>query len=177
MPNTQQIQQHEAYARKLLDQLRELDATIHGAYYDMGRILSAILYSQLYEVLGYASMGEMVDEELSVSRSQAFRYLHTYRHFRRLGYGKTEALDFINEFTFSLISKVLPSINDKIGKRAMRNRIDEFVSQNKQINFMLKQDDYDLLQQALERCGAERREGRLVLSSSALMQMVRAFLG
>lgn len=165
-----------AYAGKLLDQLRELDATVHGAYYDMGRILSSIEHGKLYDALGYDSMGHLIEEELSFSNSQGFRYLHTYRRFKQLGYNKTEALDLINEFSFTHIAKVLPTLKEKVGKRAIGNAIDRLLKEARQINFQLNEKDLNLLIEALTIFGAERHDGRLMYSSNALIEMCKEIL-
>lgn len=167
-------QKPDQYAREMLDKCRELDQLVHGAYYDMGRILSAILHGKLYEMLGYDSMGDLIDEELSFSRSQGFRYLHTYRHFRRLGYTKTEALDLIDEFSFTYMSKYLPQASDKVGKRAVKNAIDKLLSEARQINFQLNEKDLKLLINVLKDYGAEPKDGRLMNSSFALIEMAKA---
>lgn len=164
------------YAGKLLDQLRDLDATVHGAYYDMGRILSAILHGHLYDVLGYDSMGHLIKEELSFSPSQGFKYLHTYRHFKRLGYTKTEALDLISDFSFTHMAGVLPKLTDKVGKRAIKNAITKMLNDNRQINFALSKPELTLLIEALRAFGAEPKDGRLMNSSFALMEMVKSVL-
>jgi hypothetical protein len=169
-------QRPDEYAKRMLDQLRELDATVHGAYWEMGRILSALLHGKLYDLLGYESMGELIEEEMSFSSSQGFRYLHTFRHFQRLGYTKTEALDLINEFSFTHMAHYLPKAKDKVGKRAIANAIDKMLKEAKQINFALSEKDLGLLIEALRVFGAEPREGRLMNSSSALMEMVKSVL-
>ena len=166
----------DEYARRMLDQLRDLDATVHGAYWEMGRILSALAHGKLYDLLGYESMGNLIEEELSFSSSQGFRYLHTYRHFQRLGYSKTEALDLINEFSFTHMAHYLPKAKDKVGKRAIKNAITKMLNESRQINFALNEKDLSLLIEALRVFGAEPREGRLMHSSNALMEMVKAVL-
>lgn len=164
------------YAAKVLDQLRELDATVHGAYYDMGRLLSSILHGKLYELLGYSSMASLIEEELSFSSSQAFKYLHTYRHLRRLGYNKAESLDLIYEFSFSHLSRCVPNLKEKVGKRAIRNAIEKQLAQARQINFTLNETEHQLLIAALEAHGAEYQEGRLMYSSMALVDIVKEVL-
>lgn len=168
--NTQQ------YAAQMLDKLRDLDRVVHGAYYDMGRILSAIAHGNLFDQLGYQSMGDLIDEELSFSRSQGFRYLHTYRHFRRLGYTKTEAMDLINDFSFTHMSYYLPKAQQKVGKRAIKSAIERMLAESRQINFALSEDKLTLLVRALKKFGAEDRDGRLLHSSDALIQMVKDVL-
>jgi hypothetical protein len=166
--------QHE-YAAKLLDRLMMLDAEVHGAFYEMGQILSALEHGNLWDVLGYDSFANLIDEELSISTSQAYRYLHTFRHFRRLGYNKTESLALMAEFSFTHMSKVLPSVNQKIGKRAIGNAIGKMLEQSKQINFQLNSTDLSLLVKVLQKYGAEPTDtGRLMNSSGALMELVRA---
>ena len=168
-------QNPKKYAAQLLDRLVELDQQVHGAFYEMGQILSAIAHGKLYDILGYDSMGQLIEEELSFSNSQGFRYLHTFRHFRRLGYNKTEALDLINEFSFSHMSRYLPNANQKVGKRAVGNAIAKQIEQAQQINFQLKKADLDLLRRVLISLGAEEREGRLMHSSEALIALAREY--
>jgi hypothetical protein len=168
-------QNPKKYAAQLLDRLVELDQQVHGAFYEMGQILSAIAHGKLYDILGYDSMGHLITEELSFSNSQGFRYLHTFRHFRRLGYSKTEALDLINEFSFSHMSRYLPTANGKVGKRAVGNAIAKQIEQAQQINFQLKKSDLDLLKRVLISLGAEEREGRLMHSSEALIALAREY--
>jgi hypothetical protein len=163
------------YAAQLLDRLISLDQQVHGAFYEMGQILSAIAHGKLYDILGYVSTGHLIEEELSFSNSQGYRYLHTFRHFKRLGYNKTEALDLINEFSFSHMSRYLPTANQKVGKRAVGNAIEKQIEQAKQINFQLKKKDLDLLKRVLISLGAEDREGRLLHSSEALMALAREY--
>lgn len=166
----------DEYAKRMLDQLRDLDATVHGAYWEMGRILSSLMHGKLYDLLGYESMGHLIEEELSFSASQGFRYLHTYRRFQQLGYSKTEALELINEFSFTYMSKVLPTMTTKVGKRAVGNAIEKLLRESKQINFQLNEKDLTLLIEALRVFGAEPKDGRLMHSSSALMEMVKTVL-
>lgn len=163
------------YATQLLDKLIGLDQLVHGAFYEMGQILSAISHGNLHNVLGYESTGHLIEEELSFSTSQGYRYLHTFRHFKRLGYNKTEALDLINEFSFTHMAKYLPIANQKVGKRAIANAIAKQVEQGKQINFQLKQKDLDLLKRVLISLGAVDKEGRLMHSSEALIALARDY--
>lgn len=164
------------YAAQLLDRLIELDQIVHGAFYEMGQILSAIAHGKLYDLLGYDSMGHLIEDELSFSSSQGFRYLHTFRHFRRLGYNKTESLDLINEFSFSHMSRYLPTANQKVGKRAIGNAIAKQIEDAKQINFQLNKQDLELLIRVLKSFGAQPTdEGRLMHSSEALIAMAREY--
>ena len=55
----------KAYAGKLLDRLKELDYQTVEAYYDMGSIISSMQHGKLYDLLGYSSMGALVEEELT----------------------------------------------------------------------------------------------------------------
>ena len=165
----------EEYAAKMLDQLRDLDATVHGAYWEMGRILSSLAHGKLYDLLGYESMGHLIEEELSFSASQGYRYLHTYRRFLQLGYSKTEALSLINEFSFSHMSRYLPTANQKVGKRAIGNAIARQIEEAKQINFQLNSRDLALLKRVLISLGAEDRDGRLMHSSDALIALVKEY--
>lgn len=164
------------YAEQLLDRLCELDSQTTAAYYDMGQILYSISQGKLFEVLGYPSMHALIEEELSYSFSTASKYLHTYRHFRRLKYNKTESLHMLRKFSFTHLAAVLPKINDKIGERAMQNRIDSLDVH--QINFALSKSDYEECQRALHIMGAVDSESgdRLLHSSKAFMDMIREVL-
>ena len=165
----------EQYAAKLLDRLIALDVEVHGAFYEMGQILSAIAHGKLYDLLGYDSLGHLIEEELSFSNSQGYRYLHTFRHFRRLGYNKTEALELIGEFSFSHMSRYLPGATQKVGKRAVGNAIAKQIEEARQINFQLNKSDLSLLKRVLISLGAEDRDGRLMHSSEALIALAREY--
>lgn len=159
------------YAKKLLDQLIRLDKEVQDAKYEMGRILSAIAHGQLYDLLGYNSLGALIDEELSFARGSGFKYLSTFRHFRRLHYTKTEALDLIHKHSFTKVSSVLPSIESKISATAISRRIASI--DKVQINFTLTKSQHALLEAWLFEYGAEKGEdGRLENSSKALMAML-----
>lgn len=163
------------YAGELLDRLVHLDTETSGAFYEMGQILSAIVHGKLYDVLGYHSFTDMVECELSFTQSTAAKYLHTYRHFRRLHYTKAEALALIREFSFTRLAAYLPGLKQKVGKRAISNGIAKMLEENRQINFQLSGSDRELLIRVLEKFGAEKQDGRLMHSSSALMELVKQF--
>lgn len=165
----------EQYAARLLDRLIALDVEVHGAFYEMGQILSAIAHGKLYDLLGYDSLGHLIEEELSFSNSQGYRYLHTFRHFRRLGYNKTEALELIGEFSFSHMSRYLPHATQKVGKRAVGNAIEKQLEEARQINFQLNKSDLSLLKRVLISLGAEDKDGRLMHSSEALIALAREY--
>ncbi len=164
-----------AYAKKLLDRLRELDFQTVEAYYDMGSIISAIQHGKLYEVLEYTSMTELVENELTYTPSTAFRYGQMYRHFRRLHYMKHEAVDLLKKFGLTHMSDVLPKMKDKIGQRAIQHRIDAI--DEYQINFTLNSTELDKAHAALRKMGAaEADSGRWINSSEAFMHMVNNIL-
>ncbi len=164
----------KTYAARLLDRLVVLDEQVHAAYYEMGQILSAIAHGKLFKILGYDSLSALIEEELSFSSSQGYKYLHTYRHFNRLGYSKTEALALISDFSFTNMAHYLPGAKAKVGKRAIAAAIDRMLELRRQVNFTLTATELDLLQRALRKFGAEpSEEGRLMGSSDALMRLVR----
>lgn len=165
----------DEYAKRMLDQLRELDATVHGAYWEMGRILSSLAHGKLYDLLGYESMNELIEEELSFSPSQGYKYLRTYRDFQRLGYSKTEALEMINDFSFTHMAHYLPKAKEKVGKRAVKNAINKMLKESRQINFALSESDLTLLVKVLKEFGAEPQDGRLMNSSQALIELCRTY--
>lgn len=160
------------YAEKLLDKLRELDYQTVGAYYEMGNIIASIRHGKLYDVLGYESLTHLVDEELSFSPATAGNYGAMCNHFKRLHYNKSESIELLKQFGLTHMCQVLPSITDKIGSRAIKNRIDS-LDQN-QINFTLNDAELIECHRALTKMGAMVTDtGRYKNSSAALMDMVR----
>lgn len=165
----------ERYAQSVLDRLVDLDRTTTDAFYEMGRLLTAIKRDRLWDVLGYDSFPHLVENELSFTASTAYRYANTYRHFQRLGYSKATALEFMGEFSFSVMADVLPQTEGKIGKRAMKNRVMQWTEKNVQINFTLTGEQYAEATGVLTEIGAMRTDaGRLLHSSEAFMALIRA---
>lgn len=159
------------YAEKLLDRLIELDYQTVEAYYDMGSIISSMQHGKLYELLEYKSMSELIEENLTYTPSTAFKYASMFRHFRRLHYLKHEALDLLKSFGLTRMCSVLPKMNDKIGIRAIKNRIDAL--DDHQINFTLNSDELTKAHEALKKMGAIQADGgRWYNSSEAFMHMV-----
>lgn len=159
------------YAQKLLDRLIELDYQTVEAYYDMGSIISSMQHGKLYEILEYNSMTALIEEELTFTPSTAFKYGNMFRHFRRLHYLKHEAVGLLKEFGLTHMCDVLPKLNDKIGVRAIRNRIDALDSN--QINFTLNSRELEQAHAALKKMGAIQADGgRWHNSSEAFMHMV-----
>ena len=160
------------YAEKLLDRLVELDYQTVEAYYDMGSIISSMQHGKLYELLEYNSMTELVESELTYTASTAFKYASMYRHFRRLHYLKHEAVNLLKKFGLTHMCDVLPKMNDKIGQRAIKNRIDAI--DDHQINFTLNSEELDKAHKALKKMGAMQADGngRWLNSSEAFMHMV-----
>lgn len=160
------------YLAKLLDQLVDLDTQTSKAYYEMGQILYTFWAGQAYKLIGYDSLAHMIEEELSFGANTGHRYMHTYRHFQRLHYSKTEALKMIKEHGWSHICDILPKEHTKIGSRAMTTRIEEL--DEIQLNFTLTFKEYDEAADALIIMGASETDaGRLQHSSEAFMGMVR----
>jgi len=164
------------YAEQLLDRLIELDRTVSAAYYEMGQLLFSIREGRLYELIGYKSFNELVEEELSFSVATAANYAKVYSDFKRLKYNKTEALIFLENFGLKNIAKILPKTNEKIGVRAMSNRVKAL--DEKQISFWMHEAEYEEVQIALEKMGAIKNEtGRYMNSSDALVAMARKING
>jgi hypothetical protein len=162
---------NKAYAKKLLERLVELDFQTVEAYYDMGSIISSMQHGKLYELLDYNSMTELIENELTYTPSTGGKYASMFRHFRRLHYLKHEAVDLLKKFGLTHMCDVLPGINDKIGQRAIKARIDKI--DEHQINFTLTSNELDLCHKALEKMGAEQSDaGRWLNSSEAFMNMV-----
>lgn len=159
----------QAYA--LLDRLIELDYQTVEAYYDMGSIVSSMQHGKLYELIGYNSISEMVGEELTYTASTAGKYAKMYRRFRELKYLKHEAVGLLKKFGLTHMCDVLPGMVNKIGKRAIKKRIDA-IDQH-QINFTVTQKELDKTHAALKKLGAEQSDqGRWLNSSEAFMHMV-----
>ena len=160
------------YVANLLDKLVELDVTTVGAYYEMGRILHSFKQGNLHDIIGYESFAHMVEEELSYSPATAHSYSALYRHFQRLHYNKTESLDLLRKFGKTHLAEVLPSLTNKLGSRAIKNRIDAIDLH--QVNFALTGEELTQAQMALEAMGAEVSDrGRYLNSSEAFMAMVK----
>lgn len=165
-----------AYAARLLDELKELDRTVTGAYYEMGRILASIRRDELYVPLGYESFSALIEEEMSFTAGTAHGYASVYEHFRRLKYTKKEAVEFIHNFGLRNMMRIMPDINDKIGPRAMKNRVaalDQSI-----LSFWLHSAEIEEVREALIKMGAERKDtGRLMHTSEALLGMARKING
>ena len=165
------------YATALLDRLIELDNVLSGAYYEMGRILSAIQHSKLWETLGYESMSGLIEEELSMSPGTAFTYLRAYRRFKALGYTESESLDLLSEFGIARMSDYLITAKAKVGKRAIANAIDKFKREHQQINFTVDEVGAQKLERVLVKYGAHKSDsGRWEGSGEAFSAMLDALL-
>jgi len=161
----------KGYAKKLLERLVELDYQTVEAYYDMGSIISSMQHGRLFELLDYNSMGELIENELTYTPSTGGKYAQMFRHFRRLHYLKHEAVALLKKFGLTHMCEVLPNISDKIGSRAIKNRINA-IDQH-QINFTLNGKQLDDCHTALAKLGAEQSDaGRYKNSSEAFMAMV-----
>jgi hypothetical protein len=161
----------KVYAKKLLERLVELDYQTVEAYYDMGSIISSMQHGKLFDLLDYRHMSELIENELTFSAATGNKYASMYRHFRRLHYLKHEATDLLKKFGLTHMCDVLPGITDKIGSRAIKNRIDA-IDQH-QINFTLNGAQLDECHKALAKLGAEQSDGgRYLNSSEAFMNMV-----
>lgn len=165
----------KSYAKKLLDRLVELDYQTVEAYYDMGSIISSMQHGKLYDLLDYRHMSELIENELTFSAATGMKYASMYRHFRRLHYLKHEATDLLKKFGLTHMCDVLPNITDKIGVRAIKNRIDAI--DEHQINFTLNGKQLEQCHTALAKLGAEQSDaGRYKNSSEAFMNMVEIAL-
>lgn len=159
------------YVSSLLDQLKSLDVMTTRAYYEMGQLLHVFQEDMLYQIIGYVSFHEMVEEELSFHASTAANYAGMYRDFKRLHYNKTEALKLLNEYGMTNMRKVLSQESSKIGTLAVRHRIADF--DENQINFTVTNAELIESQAALESMGAIYSDnGRYLNSSEAFMAMV-----
>lgn len=159
------------YAAMMLDKLKHLDSSTQLGYYEMGRILSAIYKDKLYDVLGYESFKHMVEEELSYSVTTAYKYRLTYERFRELGYNKNEALQLINDFGHTNMARVLPEITHKIGKRAIKARLDAMTEHY--MNFKVQDVDYEWVLAVFTDFGAVYSEhGRMLNATEVFRNIV-----
>lgn len=163
----------EVYAKRILDQLIKLDKGTLDAYYTMGQLIHAISEGALYQVLGYDNLSQLMDEELSYSSSTGHHYRKLYARFKALKYTKPEALKLMEKFGMTNLNRVLPAMNQKLGTRGIKRRVDALDIH--QMNFLLTNKDYDKVRKLLLDYGAERTpEGRMLHASEALMEMVRS---
>jgi hypothetical protein len=162
------------YAENLLDRLISLDDQMTSAFFEMGQILSAIEHGKLYEILGYESFAHLIEEEMSFTSGTAGKYFHTYRHFKRLGYNKTEALAMIKDFSFTRVAEYVSQATTKVSKRAVANAIQRNLDNKRQINFTVNAEEYELVQQALHKNGADITDtGRWLHSSEAFIGIIK----
>jgi hypothetical protein len=160
------------YATTMLDKLVQLDKETQTAYYEMGRILHSIRQDKLYDILGYESFAQLVKEELSYSLTTAIKYAATYQRFRGLKYNKNEAIQLINEFGFTHMAKILPTMKNKLSKRAVKKRVDDL--DEFQLNFSLKGDDYTTVLGVFESHGLMYSDnGRMMNSSEVFLDIIR----
>ena len=163
-------------AQVLLDAVIQLDREVQAAYYEMGRILTALKEDKLYDLLGYDSMHALIEEELSVTPSTAYGYIKLYKTMKEHGYKRDEAIDFVNEFGMTNVIMVLKSEPKKLGKRAMKTRIETLP--NRQMTFWFTTDNEELIHEALEKAGGiyDEESGRWKNASEALIEMARMVL-
>jgi len=162
------------YATNLLDRLISLDDQVTGAFYEMGQILSAIEHGKLWEMLGYESFAHLVEEEMSFTSGTAGKYYHTYRHFKRLGYNKTEALELIRSFSFTRVAEWAAKAKVKVSKRAVGNAIKKILENKHQINFTVNKDQYEMVNRVLRAHGAEQSDsGRWLYSTDAFVDAMK----
>jgi hypothetical protein len=165
------VKDNRKYAAMMLDKLVELDKQTMSAYYEMGRILAVFKNDKLFDVLGYQTWSEMVEEELSYTATSASHYVKVYQDFRRLKYNKNEAIQLINEFGYTNMRKVLPTLKQKIGKRALKNRVDTWPEH--QLNFTLDDQEYEETLNVMDMYGAVHSTHRIENSTEVFMSIVR----
>ena len=163
------------HAASLLDRLVNLDEQVTGAFYEMGQILSGIEHGRLWELLGYQSFTHLVEEEMSFTSGSAGKYLHTYRHFKRLSYNKTEALELIRSFSFTRVAEWASKANIKVSKRAVGNAIKKMLENKHQINFTVNKAEYEMINRVLLGHGAELGDnGRWTYSTGAFVDAMKS---
>ena len=162
------------YAASLLDRLTSLDEQVTGAFFEMGQILSGIEHGKLWELLGYQSFAHLVEEEMSFTSGSAGKYLHTYRHFKRLSYNKTEALELIRSFSFTRVAEWASTAKVKVSKRSVGNAIKKMLENKHQINFTVNKEEYEMINRVLRAHGAELSDnGRWMYSTGAFVDAMK----
>jgi hypothetical protein len=165
----------QQYASNLLDRLISLDEQVTGAFFEMGQILSAIEHGKLWEMLGYESFAHLVEEEMSFTSGTAGKYLHTYRHFKRLKYTKVEALDLIRSFSFTRVAEWSAKATQKVSKRSVGRAIEKILENKRQINFTVTKEEFELVNRVLRAHGAEESDsGRWIHSTPAFIDAMKA---
>ena len=163
------------YAISLLDRLISLDDQVTGAFFEMGQILSAIEHGKLWEMIGYESFAHLVEEEMSFTSGTAGKYYHTYRHFKRLGYNKTEALELIRSFSFTRVAEWASNAKVKVSKRAVGNAIQKILENKHQINFTVNKEEYEMVNRVLRAHGAEQSDGgRWIYRTGAFVDAMKS---
>ena len=153
-------------ARKLLDQLKELDSLVHRAYFEMGRILNALKTHELWKPLGYKSFKEMIEEELTLSYGTACCYASVYANSKVLGYTDLETIRNIEVIGLRALARLLPSMKQKLGIRALQNRKEEM---ERVVSFWLTPDELYELENKLLAHGLVVKNGRWINSTEALL--------
>lgn len=111
---------------------------------------------------------------MSFTSGTAGKYYHTYRHFKRLGYNKTDAIDLIQTFSFTRVAEYLAQAKEKVGKRAVANAIQKNLENKRQINFTVNAEEYELVKRALRKHGAGQSEnGRWEHSTEAFVSIMK----
>jgi hypothetical protein len=163
----------QAYASSLLDQLVQLDQFTQHAFYEMGRILTAISRDKLYKIIGFPSMTALIEEELSFTPSTAGAYIKLYKNCKRLQYSDKEAVGIINEFGLRHLNAILPKEDKKLGTRAIANRVKAL--DEKQFTIWVHKKEYEEIEDAMLKMGGMKEEsGKWKNSSEALLNMARA---
>jgi hypothetical protein len=158
-------------AQFMLDQLKELDRLVHRAYFEMGRLLNAFRTHKLWEVLGYKSWREMVEEELSCSFSTASRYSHVYGHLKRLKYTQKESLQMIEVLGLRSLSRLLPTMKIKLNMTELRRQKEKL---NRCIAFWVSPEQEAWLEDVLTDYGMVIENGRWEHSSEALIALIQS---
>jgi hypothetical protein len=142
----------EVYAEELLDRLVSIDLATVENYYEMGSILSAIKHGQLYLMLEYKSMNELIGCELSFTATTARKYAQMYDRFRELKYNKTEAVELLRRFGLTHMVKILPTLKQKVGVRTIQRKLAEI--DEVQLNFTLTSEEVEEVHSVLRKYGA-----------------------
>ncbi len=107
---------------------------------------------------------------MSFTSGSAGKYYHTYRHFKRLGYNKTDAIDLIQSFSFTRVAEYLAKAQTKVGKRAVANAIEKILENKRQLNFTVNKEQYEMVNRVLRQHGAKQSEfGRWENSTDAFV--------
>ena len=153
------MQKSKFNANKLLKQLREHGSALGGSEFELCQIFSAFKSQRLYELLGYESYGDFIDNaETNYPPYKAALAARVYEHSRRLKYKKSEMIEMLSVVGLVQTNRILRALDSKITLSSVRRRSREYYKKHAQINFVLDPDTLDRFESLLIEHGMEISE-------------------